>query len=313
MPVDFFDSSDQEEVNFKIRKEILFLEPKDDVFDHVITLLSDLAFNVTRIKNPQWFKEIVKGSPPFAMVAIDGTGMDPETAMGLLSTMEMTDPSVPLIWLCEPQAEPPAFGDRTPEEVLNTPCSNHLLEAKLLRLLKLRFFPKDIRQIFVDSVSTALEDNFQTKVDAVNSYLKADALALGPVSAMVSFVGENCNGCITVSGAPPFFIASHNRLVQGLEPPPPGEVAGEMCNSITGYFKATLGKYNLTLRHSFPIIVEGHPISLAYGGPGRLALVETVSDGEGDVHVELCLDIFAPLPEEPDDSDMLEDGEINFF
>jgi CheY-specific phosphatase CheX len=302
------------EATSTVRKEVLLVEPNDPAFSGLVPLLSDLAFNVTRLGDAGWVEQIIKGAPPYALVCVDGSAIEEDLSKTILAAIDDCDITVPLLWLSSKQEyASSSLNIRKTDAVLTRPCSPQLLEAKFLRLLKTRFFPEEVRDIFVDSVTKALAENFQKEMNVVNSYLKADPLALGPVSAMVSFVGENCNGCVTVSGLPDFFVKTHERLVPGLEAPPPGEVAGEMANTITGGFKAALSHFGLTLRHSFPIIVEGHPISLAYGGPGRLALVQTISDEVGDVHIELCLDVFAPLPDRAEEADVLEEGEINFF
>ena len=84
---------------------------------------------------------------------------------------------------------------------------------------------------------------------------------------------------------------------------------------MTGAFKTSLAQFGFDLKHSFPVLVYAHPISLSYGGPGRLSLVSTLETTFGELYVELCLDVFngEVLKQESDPIVTMDQGEINFF
>ena len=275
----------------KIRKEILVVDNDGGELTAIFPRLRDLSFNISHIKNPSWVAEIVSGCPPYALIAINGPATTDEEAQSILEAIVERDNRVPIVWLDNATHKPPQYEDRVPDVVLRSPCSPQALQANVYRLLKSRFFPETVRRMFVEAAQESMAECFQTHLKSVDSYLKADAMSLGPVSATVSFVGDGCQGCATISGSKQFFLASQKRLLPDMPAPRATDIAGEAVNVITGRFKSKLLKFGLKLRHSFPLLVEAHPLSLTYGGPGRMALVETLHDGEGECYLELCIDL----------------------
>jgi CheY-specific phosphatase CheX len=274
-----------------IRKEILVVDSLEGELTAIFPRLRELTFNISHIRNPSWIPEIIEGSPSFALIAVSGPTATDAEAEAIMEAVTKRDNRVPVVWLDDATHKPPCFEGRSPDSILRTPCSPQALQANVYRLLKARFFPETVRKMFVDAAQKSMAECFRTHLNSVDSYLKADAMSLGPISATVSFVGDGCQGCVTISGTREFFLASQHRLLPNQPAPRATDIAGEACNVITGRFKSHLAKYGLSLRHSFPLLVEAHPLSLTYGGPGRMALVETLHDGDGECYLELCIDI----------------------
>lgn len=303
--------------NHGLRKEVLVVDKRLGPLSSVVPWLEDMDFNVTMATSPAWVTELVDAAPPFAAVAVNGgvLGKDDERLYEKLCTAH---PDTPVIWVESGKREAPTCDGRAPDSIVRWPCSTLDLCHATQRLLTARFFPERIVGMLQDACAAAVKDSFHQELAKQETYLKADPAALGNVSAMVSFVDEHFRGCIVISAGSSFFEGLHRGMVGDNEASvlesELEDVAGEACNLIAGRFKAALAKHNLDLTHSFPVIANSHPISLGYGGPGRIALVQPFDNASdnAECYLELCLDVFDPgalsnevEPEQIDEGDMM--------
>lgn len=278
---------------FRIRKEILIINDGEGSLGELEPRFDELSINVTHLSASDWIIPLLEGMPSFAVVMVNGRDLSNEFADKLFATVHNLDDAVPFVWVSHGDSYVPSVGERKPDAVIRMPASQTVVFSTVNRILTQRFFPDIVRNLFIESCSKTMAEAFATHVSQVQNYLKADEMSLAPISAMVSFVGEKSQGCVTVSGTSDFFQACHQRLLgdYNVDPPTSSSIAGEICNQITGRFKAELANYGFSLRHSFPILVQAHPLSLTYGGPGRLSFVQALTDGKGDLYLELCFDV----------------------
>jgi CheY-specific phosphatase CheX len=300
----------------RVRKEILVINDEQSTIEPLLSRFNELSMNQTYLPGKPWVVDLISNSPAFALVFLEGTDIDQDLASKYFRSLDEKDNKTPLVWLSGEQTGEPCVGSRRPDASIRLPFSLSAVQSTVNRLLVTRFFPDVVRNLFTESCTHTMAESFATHVKDIQHYLKADAMSLAPVSAMVSFVGESCQGCVTVSGAAEIFEACHHRLLgdSGLAQPAPSSIAGEICNQVTGHFKTALSAYGLSLRHSFPILVNAHPLSLTYGGPGRLSLVQSLTDGKGDLYIELCFDVFDLMGlSECNEVDSVSSGELMFF
>jgi len=285
----------------------------------VVPWLEDMDFNVTMATSPGWVPELVAVAPPFALVAVNGGVMSGESDR-LYAALRESQPDTPVMWVESGSTSAPERDGVKPESVVRWPCSTLDLCQATQRVLTDRFFPEQIVGMLQDATAEAVRNSFQRELARQETFLKADPAALGNVSAMVSFVDEHFRGCIVISGGSGFFESLHRGML-GDESASVAEsdledVAGEACNLIAGRFKAELAKHDLDLTHSFPVIANRHPISLGYGGPGRIALVQPFdsSNDNAECYLELCLDVFDPdALNSQVETEQIDGGDLMFF
>jgi CheY-specific phosphatase CheX len=300
-----------------VRKDILLVDRGRGELMKGLERVRDLAFELTQVSSFDVVCGLIHSTPAFAAVAVDAHGMDDDLAGRIFTAIKRKDALTPVVWLCTGHQTPPTFAGEEPDIVLNSPSSSQALSARLLAQLTGRFFPKQIQEEFDHSIVTALEENFKCKDFQIESYLKSDAYASGTISAMVSMVSDDLCGAIIISGSHEFFERCYKNIIPDSDTVLASDIAGEICNAIAGRLKGNLRNHGCRVDHAFPIIVEGHPISLGYGGPGRLNLVKSVNHTWGTVHIELFLDwvdldALNAVDHQPDEPDQ-EPGSLSFF
>ena len=275
----------------RTRKEVLIVDAGRGELDRGLAFLEQLSFGINHVTEATLALGVVRSSPSFALVAIDGHAFEDEgDANALLQEIRQKDPETPVVWLNSAYRSVPEAAGMGPDLVLTSPCSPQMMKSQCLRALKRRFFPEPVSKSLQHSIQTTLNKNLNCDVKSEGHYLKCDSLASGPISAMVALMGPNFNGSLIISGHRSFFVKCHENLLPGNETPKAGDIAGELTNMLAGEFRAAILSLGLELDHSFPIVVEAHPVSLGYGGPGRLSLVESFSNQWGSISVEFCID-----------------------
>jgi CheY-specific phosphatase CheX len=119
-----------------------------------------------------------------------------------------------------------------------------------------------------------------------------------------------------VSGSDTFFTNTSNKILPSERPQDPGEaaaLAGEMCNTIVGKFKAFLVQNGMNVQISCPLTMRGDTTSLEYG-TGKVSLVTRLTDETDSLFVELCLDMFDLSAIQPNvKQKIIEPGGLSFF
>ena len=298
-----------------VRKDILVLDGGRGELETALGTAKGLTCEATFVRRFEVACDLIESSPVYAAVVVDGTEIDAVLADRIFKSIKRKDRETPVLWLSNSLGEVPHFAGQGPEAVLASPCSGQMLSALLGSHLKGRFFPRQIREEFEAALVSALQDNFECAVLDSEGFLKSDAFASGSVSAMVAMMSEDIAGAIVVRGADDFFKRCHGSLLPGTEQAVPGDLAGEIANTVAGKLQRRLRAYGCEMMHAFPVIVQGHPISLGYGGPRRINFMQSVTTDCGVLNIELCLDwLDNPLiKREGTEEEALEPGCLSFL
>ena len=119
-----------------------------------------------------------------------------------------------------------------------------------------------------------------------------------------------------MSGTEAFFNKTCDKILPADRERDDGEasaLAGEMCNTIMGKFKAFLVQNGMKADIGCPLTFRGETTTVEYGH-GSLSLVNRLKAEKDDLFVELVLDMFDTSAIQPTVKEkILEPGGLSFF
>lgn len=286
---------------------------------HLATLttqLEDLKLEVSQTSDHGEFPSLLATDDQLALIAVDAHGLDEVTGREVFTVIKQSQPETPVMWICPPGVLAPNHRTELPDAIVESEASPNLVILRLQQLLINRFFPRIVANAMKFSARSALLQSFKTEVQVMQEYVRVEKTALSEISSVISFNGPGTTGSVVVSGSELFFKTTCDKILPSDRPIDPDEaaaLAGEMCNTVVGKFKAFLVQNGMRAEISCPLTVRGDTTSLEYGA-GALSLVTRLTDQSESLFVELVLDMFNVNKIQPNiKQKILEPGGLSFF
>ena len=300
-----------------VEQAVILMAENNGYLSTIIPQLEELKLSVSATSDPEEFQKLYNGSSQLALIAVDGHMVDESTGREMFTSIKQSQERTPVLWVSPKGTIAPNHLTDLPDAIINqdkTPPPD--LQLSVQRLLVDRFFPRILANAMKFSACEALHQSFKTEVKADNSFVRAETTALSEISSVISFNGPGTTGSVVVSGSDTFFTNTSNKILPADRPQDPGEaaaLAGEMCNTIVGKFKAFLVQNGMNVQISCPLTMRGDTTSLEYG-TGGLSLVTRLTDETDSLFVELCLDMFDVAAIQPNvKQKIIEPGGLSFF
>ena len=289
---------------------------EDGPFHRVLDQIEALHFEVRRYSTAESFLAALEGSSPITLLAIDGSLMSETESRETFAEMKTNHPETPIIWLCASGTLAPNHLALLPEVILESEENIDTMLCKTQRLLVDHFFPRIVANAMRFSARSALKQSFHTNLLVDREYVRADHSPLSEISAVINFHGPGSRGTIIVSGTEAFFNKTCDKILPANRQKDDGEasaLAGEMCNTIMGKFKAFLVQNGMKSEIGCPLTFRGETTTVEYGH-GSLSLVNRLKAEKDDLFVELVLDMFDTSAIQPTVKEkILEPGGLSFF
>lgn len=304
--------------NTPVRTEEAFILASldDSPFHKVVEQIGALHFDVQRFTDRSAFSASVDANSTITLFAVDGSILGETEDREVFSELKTKHPDTPVIWLCASGTLAPNHLSLLPEVILETEDPVDTMVRKSQRLLVDHFFPRIVANAMRFSARSALKQSFSTNLIVDREYVRADHSPLSEISAVINFHGPGSRGTIIVSGTEAFFDATCDKILPDLRERDPGEasaLAGEMCNTIMGKFKAFLIQNGMKADIGCPLTFRGETATVEYGH-GSLSLVNRLKTETDDLFVELVLDMFDTNAIQPTVKEkILEPGGLSFF
>ena len=289
---------------------------EDTPFHHVLNQISALHFEVRRFSETEPFLASVSSQTKCTLFAIDGSLLGETEAREAFSELKSSHPETPVIWLCARGTLAPNHLALLPEVILESDESTETMVRKTQSLLVDHFFPRIVANAMRFSAKSALSQSFHTNLIVDHEYVRADHSPLSEISAVINFHGPGSRGTIIVSGTEAFFNETCDKILPENRTKAAGEasaLAGEMCNTIMGKFKAFLVQNGMKADIGCPLTFRGETTTVEYGHDS-LSLVNRLRTEGDDLFVELVLDMFDTNAIQPTVKEkILEPGGLSFF
>ena len=289
---------------------------EDSQFLRVIDQITALHFEVKRFSNTDAFQQALEDVSSVTLFAIDGSLLGENEAREVFSELKTSHPNTPVIWLCASGTLAPNHLALLPEVILESEDHADAMVQKTQGLLVNHFFPRIVANAMRFSAKSALSQSFRTTLIVDREYVRAEHSPLSEISAVINFHGPGSRGTIIVSGTESFFNATCDKILPSTRERNDGEasaLAGEMCNTIMGKFKAFLVQNGMKADIGCPLTFRGETATVEYGH-GSLSLVNRLKAEGDDLFVELVLDMFDTGAIQPTVKEkILEPGGLSFF
>ena len=300
-----------------VEHAVILMADDNGYLSTIIPQLEELKLNVSATSDPDEFHKLYDGGSPLALIAVDGHMVDESTGREMFTSIKQSQEKTPVLWVSPKGTIAPNHLTDLPDAIIkSSETPEPELKLSVQRLLVDRFFPRILANAMKFSACEALRQSFKTEVKVDNSFVRAETTALSEISSVISFNGPGTTGSVVVSGSDTFFTNTSNKILPTDRPQDPGEaaaLAGEMCNTIVGKFKAFLVQNGLNVQISCPLTMRGDTTSLEYG-TGGLSLVTRLTDETDSLFVELCLDMFDMSAIQPNvKQKIIEPGGLSFF
>ena len=300
-----------------VEQAVILMSKDDGCLSAIIPQLEELKMKVSATSDADEFQKLFEGQGPMALIAVDGQMVDESTGREMFTSIKQSNEDTPVLWLSPKDTIAPNHLTTLPDAIIKTDeASPNQLKHAVQQLLVERFFPRILANAMKFSACEALRQSFKTSVKVDNSYVRAESTALSEISSVISFNGPGTTGSVVVSGSDAFFTNTSNKILPSDRPQDPGEaaaLAGEMCNTIVGKFKAFLVQNGMNVQISCPLTMRGDTTSLEYG-TGKVSLVTRLTDETDSLFVELCLDMFDLSAIQPNvKQKIIEPGGLSFF
>ncbi len=299
-----------------VDKAALLVGKDESHLTTIISQLENLKLEVTKTHDHENFPDILGGAEKLALIAVDANGLDELRGREVFTEIKQAQPEAPVMWICPPGVLAPNHRTELPDAIVESDASSNFVILRLQQLLINRFFPRIVANAMKFSARSALLQSFKTEVQVMQEYVRVDKTALAEISSVISFNGPGTTGSVVVSGSEVFFQNTCDKILPDDRPSDPNEaaaLAGEMCNTVVGKFKAFLVQNGMKAEISCPLTVRGDTTSLEYGA-GALSLVTRLTDQTESLFVELVLDMFNVDAIQPNiKQKILEPGGLSFF
>ena len=288
----------------------------DSPFHKVIDQISALHFEVQRFTDSESFNAAVTQASDITLFAIDGSMLGENESREAFAELKANHADTPVIWLCASGTLAPNHLALLPEVILESEENVDTMVRKTQGLLVDHFFPRIVANAMRFSAKSALKQSFHTTLMVDREYVRAEHSPLSEISAVINFHGPGSRGTIIVSGTEAFFNATCDKILPESRDRSDGEasaLAGEMCNTIMGKFKAFLIQNGMKADIGCPLTFRGETATVEYGH-GSLSLVNRLRTEGDDLFVELVLDMFDTNAIQPTVKEkILEPGGLSFF
>jgi len=289
---------------------------EDSSLQRVVDQISALHFEVQRFNDADTFLSALKDSSDTTLIAVDASHLGENEYRETFSELKSTQPEAPVIWMCPAGTLAPNHLALLPEVILETEESPEAMVRKTQGLLVDHFFPRIVANAMRFSAKSALSQSFRTTLMVDDEYVRANHSPLSEISAVINFHGPGSRGTIIVSGSEAFFNKTCDKILPENREKEDGEasaLAGEMCNTIMGKFKAFLVQNGMKADIGCPLTFRGETATVEYGH-GSLSLVNRLRTEGDDLFVELVLDMFDTSSIQPTVKEkILEPGGLSFF
>ena len=300
-----------------VEHAVILMADDSGYLSAIIPQLEELKLKVSVTADADEFQKLYDGGSQLALIAVDGHLVDECSGREMFTSIKQCQEKTPVLWVSPRGTIAPNHLTDLPDAIIKsdeTPQPE--LKLSVQRLLVDRFFPRILANAMKFSACEALSQSFKTEVKVDNSFVRAETTALSEISSVISFNGPGTTGSVVVSGSDTFFTNTSDKILPASRPQDPGEaaaLAGEMCNTIVGKFKAFLVQNGLNVQISCPLTMRGDTTSLEYG-TGGLSLVTRLTDETDSLFVELCLDMFDLAAIQPNvKQKIIEPGGLSFF
>ena len=273
-----------------VRKDVLMFGEDLNELSELLKPIGELGFRRIGASRTEITESLLQSIPHFAAILVDARQTSFIQACAFVERVKEQAIVVPVVWLGGVDDEPMRDSLYRPDLVIKEPFGPSEVLQSVTQVLTNRLFPAEIHTCFETSIMDSLLDNFNCPVEHIESEMRSDPLPLGSISAMVSLVSSELCGALVVSADNPFFERGFKNLLPENTSPDGVDFAGEMANTIAGRLKSQLFKFGCRVQHAFPLVVQGHPISLAYGSLYGTSLLKHIDTQWGRVSVELYLD-----------------------
>ncbi len=284
-----------------IGKFILLVEPTEGKLSQMSSALESLGFELLFVNNAAEATDRIGDTPLLSLVVIDDAIGGPE-GNELLTKVKDLHVDLPVLWLCTQLAPAPTTNTGcAPDVLLQHPVNVEALNDAAERLLHQHLYPPALTTHIVACCIDSMRAAYNTELTLTATHIRANGLALGPVTGVLPFVGEAISGRLLVSSHHDVLCAIRERAFKGTSPPSSvdGEdLAGEYANLITGRIKTHFARHDLAFALGTPIIVVGETAKLAYRA-SRPALVLTFAGIDGTIHVAFYFDLLNREQEAP--------------
>ena len=299
-----------------VDKAALLVGKDESHLTTIVSQLENLKLEVTQTHDHEQFPGILGVKDKLALIAVDANGLDELRGREVFTEIKQAQPETPVMWICPPGVLAPNHRTELPDAIVESDASSNFVILRLQQLLINRFFPRIVANAMKFSARSALLQSFKTEVQVMQEYVRVDKTALAEISSVISFNGPGTTGSVVVSGSEVFFKNTCDKILPDDRPTDPNEaaaLAGEMCNTVVGKFKAFLVQNGMKAEISCPLTVRGDTTSLEYGA-GALSLVTRLTDQTESLFVELVLDMFDADAIQPNiKQKILEPGGLSFF
>ena len=300
-----------------VEQAVILMGDENGYLSAIIPQLEELKMTVAVTSDPEEFQKLFEAQGPMALIAVDGHLVDEARGREMFTSIKQAKKETPVLWVSPKGTIAPNHLTTLPDAIVKPDDASPVdLKHIVQHLLVERFFPRILANAMKFSACEALRQSFKTSVKADNSYVRAETTALSEISSVISFNGPGTTGSVVVSGSDTFFTNTSNKILPSDRPQDPGEaaaLAGEMCNTIVGKFKAFLVQNGMNVQISCPLTMRGDTTSLEYG-TGKVSLVTRLTDETDSLFVELCLDMFDLSAIQPNvKQKIIEPGGLSFF
>jgi CheY-specific phosphatase CheX/CheY-like chemotaxis protein len=305
-----------EGVNMDVDRVALLVGHGESHLSTIVSQLENLKLEVTKTHDHEEFPNLLGGKSKLALIAVDAHGLDELRGRQVFTEIKQNQPETPVMWICPPGVLAPNHRTELPDAIVESDASSNFVILRLQQLLINRFFPRIVANAMKFSARSALLQSFKTEVQVMQEYVRVEKTALAEISSVISFSGPGTTGSVVVSGSEAFFKNTCDKILptdRAVDPDEAAALAGEMCNTVVGKFKAFLVQNGMKAEISCPLTVRGDTTSLEYGA-GALSLVTRLTDQTESLFVELVLDMFNVNAIQPNiKQKILEPGGLSFF